>query len=35
MNAKRMGIVPIFLGGLIGLGWLMTSVTILRTMGAL
>jgi hypothetical protein len=31
---EKMGIAPFFLGGLIGIGWLMTSVTILRAMGA-
>lgn len=34
MNAKMTGTVAILLGSLIALGWLMTSITILRNMGA-
>ena len=34
MNIKMTGAVSVLLGTLIGLGWLMTGVTLLRTMGA-
>lgn len=34
MNGKMSGPVSVMLGILIGIGWLMTSLTLLRTMGA-
>ena len=34
MDTRKTGAVYIVLGGLIALGWLMTSITILRTIGA-
>jgi len=34
MESRKTSAVYVVLGGLIALGWLMTSITILRTMGA-
>lgn len=35
MNTKSSTAIPVLLGILIGMGWLMTSVTLLRTLGAI
>jgi len=34
MDSRKTSAVYVVLGGLISLGWLMTSITLLRTMGA-
>jgi hypothetical protein len=34
VNSKMTGAVPVLLGSLIALGWLMTGITVLRTLGA-
>lgn len=34
MDIKMTGAVPILLGTLIAIGWLMTSITVLRKIGA-